>query len=462
MKHLIETIDSSSLPIVEYDRIILNSTTNDVIVGGGVVYEVMPSSYIYNEADHKYYQKLVAYGKPTEIDDIDLNSQWVSDTTDDEYSYFKSGSYEADLPFSQCKVTWTNLSSITFKYMSSSSIDKGGLVVGNLDGEKFTSQSSDDDIYLSTVGTTPGTYNEFTIVCDEGEHHIWFCYIKNDGATDKDSGFIGVPKSVLQTIDVKQGSELPTEYKSGGISAEGGKTYNISFNNVTLPNGSNIVPSYEDFEKTEKTINYEYVNLGLKSGTLWATCNVGASSETEDGVYFQWGETSGISKTLLGKYSNENYDWGSYIHCNGYSDTLRKYNNEGHYGTVDNKTTLESVDDAATQVMGSDWRMPTEDEMEELRGNTINKWVKDFNGSGVNGMKFISKTDTSKYIFIPAAGICDNGDVWNVGIHGRVWSSSLYTNDTTSANGLGFDSDGSGVGAYGGRSQGFSVRGVRN
>ena len=66
MKHLIETTDSSSLPIVEYDRIILNSSTNDVIVGG-VTYEVMPSSYIYNEADHKYYQKLVAYDEPIKI-----------------------------------------------------------------------------------------------------------------------------------------------------------------------------------------------------------------------------------------------------------------------------------------------------------------------------------------------------------------------------------------------------------
>ena len=67
-------------------------------------------------------------------------------------------------------------------------------------------------------------------------------------------------------LDVKQGSELPTEYKYGGISAENNKTYDININNVTVPNGSIVT----DYKNVEKTINYEYVDLGLKSGTLWA------------------------------------------------------------------------------------------------------------------------------------------------------------------------------------------------
>ena len=92
MKHLIETTDLSSLPKVLYDRIILDSTTNSLIVGG-VKYEVMPNSYIYNETDNKYYQKLVAYGDPVETNvTVDLNNEWVSDTEDDEYRYFKSNS----------------------------------------------------------------------------------------------------------------------------------------------------------------------------------------------------------------------------------------------------------------------------------------------------------------------------------------------------------------------------------
>ena len=47
----------------------------------------------------------------------------------------------------------------------------------------------------------------------------------------------------------------------------------------------------------DKGINnngYEYVDLGLPSGTLWAACNVGASKPSDDGQYFQWGDTQGL------------------------------------------------------------------------------------------------------------------------------------------------------------------------
>ena len=122
MKHLIETTNSSGLPKVLYDRLILDSATDKIIVKEGVTYELVPEEYIYNETDNKYYQKLVAYGDTIEINaTVDLNSQWVSDTEDDEYRYFKSNSnVEVDDSYSQCKVTWSNLTSITFKYMSNS------------------------------------------------------------------------------------------------------------------------------------------------------------------------------------------------------------------------------------------------------------------------------------------------------------------------------------------------------
>ena len=462
MKHLIETTDLSSLPKVLYDRIILDSTTNDVIVGGGVTYEVIPDSYIYNEADNKYYQKLVAYGDPVEINDIDLNNEWVSDSEDGNYKYFKSNSnVGVGNSFSQCKVTWSNLTSITFKYMSSSEMDWDYLCVGKLDGEKFTSQPSDggSNVYLSTKGKESGTYYEFTIECDEGEHHIWFCYQKDGGGNNgEDRGFIGVPKSVVQILDVKQGSELPTEYKSGGISAEGGKTYDINFNNVTLPNGS-IVTDYKNVEKTEKSITYEYVDLGLESGTLWAKCNIGASSETDYGVYFQWGDISGISGNLVGKYSDENYSWATDPFNNGSSDYDSTYFNSVK-DTVCPNDILAKEYDAATQIMGDEWRMPTMAEFYELLSGTTNKWIINYNGTGVNGRKFTSKTDTSKYIFIPAAGYCSNGSVNNVGNLGYVWSSSLNISDPNNAWNLKFNSDIYNMRNYG-RYVGQSVRGVR-
>ena len=119
MKHLIVAEDLSSLGITEYDRVILDSITNEIVYMNGVKYEVVPDSYIYNEADNKYYQKLVAYDE--HINTVDLNNEWVSDSEDDEYSYFKSDSnVDIDNSYSQCKVAWSNLTSITFKYMSSS------------------------------------------------------------------------------------------------------------------------------------------------------------------------------------------------------------------------------------------------------------------------------------------------------------------------------------------------------
>ena len=428
----------------------------------------MPNSYIYNKADNKYYQKLVAYGEPIKINTtIDLNNEWISDSDDINYTYFKSNSYETaeGLSYSQCKVTWSNLTSITFKYMSNS--ENGILFVLKLGSEKFTPPTSFDDIYLTTEGKTPGTYNEFTIDCDESEHHIWFGYVKNpESATDEDSGFIGVPKYVSPVIDVKQGSELPTEYKFGGVSVEGGKTYNINFNNVTLPNGNNIVPSYEDFQKVEKTITYEYVDLGLPSGLKWAKCNVGASSETEGGVFFQWGETSGVSGSLVGKYSKENYSWSTYEHCGGTMDTLTKYNINNGMGTVDNITTIESVDDAATQIMGDGWRMPTGNDIGELLTNTTQNQVGNYNGTGVDGYEFTGSNGNS--IFIPTAGYVYDGSVNQVDdlYTGNVWSSSPDNeNDMTSnpygAWALHLGSERSCGMAHPYRCYGLSVRGVR-
>ena len=259
MKHLIITEDVNSLGIAEYDRIILDSITNEIVYMNGVTYEVIPDEYIYNKTDKKYYQKLVAYSEPIETNaTVDLNSEWISDSEDSNYTYFKSNSnVGVGSSYSQCKVTWSGLTSVTFKYMSSSEIGWDYLCVGKLDSEKFTSQPSDgsSNVYLSTKGKTSGTYYEFTIECDEGEHHIWFCYQKDSGGNEgEDRGFIGVPKYASPIIlDIKQGSELPMERGYGGVLAENGKTYGIYGNNVTLPNG-NIVTVYEDVEKIEKTI----------------------------------------------------------------------------------------------------------------------------------------------------------------------------------------------------------------
>ena len=202
---------------------------------------------------------------------------------------------------------------------------------------------------------------------------------------------------------------------------------------------------------TTKTDTPQFVDLGLPSGLKWAKCNVGAEKETDYGYYFQWGETTPYT----------DYTWAAYKYCNGSSTTMTKYNTFPLFGEKpDDKTKLDSEDDAARVHMGGDWRMPTQTEIQELLENTENEWIFDYNGTGVSGRKFTSKADTSKYIFFPAAGGCDQRSVYDVGSYGDVWSSSLNISNPYSAWYLVFNSVNCGMGRFGNRYIGRSVRGV--
>lgn len=80
------------------------------------------------------------------------------------------------------------------------------------------------------------------------------------------------------------------------------------------------------FEEEEDM--HEYVDLGLPSGTLWATCNIGANSPEEKGYYISWGETQ----------PKEEYTWDTYKYCRGSLETMTKYNVASQYGLIDNLT----------------------------------------------------------------------------------------------------------------------------
>ena len=143
---------------------------------------------------------------------------------------------------------------------------------------------------------------------------------------------------------------------------------------------------------------HEYVDLGLPSGTLWATTNVGATNPEDYGDYFAWGETSPKS----------NYDWSTYKWCNGSSTTLTKYCNDsyfGYNGFTDTLTELEIADDAANAIWGNNWRIPSLTQFQELIDNryTTTEWA---TLNGVYGLKIISKMPghEDKFIFLPPAG----------------------------------------------------------
>lgn len=177
-------------------------------------------------------------------------------------------------------------------------------------------------------------------------------------------------------------------------------------------------------ETTDPANGHEYVDLGLPSGTKWATMNVGASSATDYGNYYMYGMGS---KT--------------------YDSTDTPYS-----GTED---PLALSADTAAQEWGGDWHMPTQAQMRELTANTTYKWVTDYNGSGINGGLFTAQNGNS--VFFPAAGYWFNGSLGFVGSNGKYWGSS--PKGSSYACSLGFGNSGKSVNKdY--RNDGFSVRGV--
>lgn len=195
--------------------------------------------------------------------------------------------------------------------------------------------------------------------------------------------------------------------------------------------------------------SHEYVDLGLPSGTKWATMNVGASSGTDYGLYFAWGETAGYTASQVG--TDKQFKWRDYKFGNGSQFT--KYDQDG-------LTNLELVDDAASVNWGGDWHIPTKEQCDELFNTTYvtNAWVTDYNGSGINGCLFTSVSNGNT-MFIPAAGYCEDGGVIGDGNNGYVWASALNSELVQSAWYFNFNSDGASVG-YSIRYNGQSVRGV--
>ena len=145
---------------------------------------------------------------------------------------------------------------------------------------------------------------------------------------------------------------------------------------------------------------HEYVDLGLPSGTLWATCNVGADTPEGFGDYFAWGETEPKSV-----YSLETYKHKDSI---PYSD---------HTGAE----YLRADDDAASANWGGNWRTPTYDEWNELCQNTT------FEITTLNGVKGLCfKGSNSNVLFLPYAGYNVGDDLNDVGISGRYWKSTVW------------------------------------
>jgi len=172
-------------------------------------------------------------------------------------------------------------------------------------------------------------------------------------------------------------------------------SYEEAEQNLVLPNVSLCVQENEVHYNpyVDPYNGHAYVDLGLPSGTKWATMNVGATSETEYGNYYQYGKGA-----------------AQYAATSGQSN---------YAGTED---PLDSSVDTASQVWGGSWHMPTKAQMQELTANTTYQWVTNYKGSGINGGTFTATNGA--VLFIPAAGDWDDGSPYGVGSFGYCWGSS--------------------------------------
>lgn len=256
--------------------------------------------------------------------------------------------------------------------------------------------------------------------------------------------------------------------------------------------------TYYDAGPNEFTLLDNVVDLGLPSGTLWATCNVGATSPEQYGDFFAWGETNGYTSSTEGKtydddvdvegypgYTDRSFDWASYFDTpSGYTSdspsAFTTYNTAG--------AQLQSQHDAATANWGSAWRMPSNDDFGELYGNCYWEWTEAYKGTGPAGFIVYAAKDaadrgkfmyndwkvydvdliettlissyyiTDTHIFLPARGArMDTRLIWIN--NGCYWTNQL-TGTRSEAHSLEFDAGQVCVSYYGSRQLGYFVRPV--
>ena len=213
----------------------------------------------------------------------------------------------------------------------------------------------------------------------------------NDNKTTDGNG-IGSYNSNLSNL-----SDNTTYYVRAYATNEKGTSYGLQKSFTTLEDDS-----YEETISGEEN-GHAYVDLGLPSGLKWATCNVGATSPEAYGEYYAWGEIT--TKT---EYTEENsLTWGL-----GISELQSQ-------GYIDGTGNLTSSHDAATANWGGDWRMPTEEEQQELVDNCTWTWM---THNGVDGCKVTGPNGNS--VFFPAAGTIYDMSFLNAGEVGHYWGST--------------------------------------
>lgn len=228
---------------------------------------------------------------------------------------------------------------------------------------------------------------------------------------------------------------------------------------ITKDGKSTLIP-YENLDKvTVYDGKPEVVDLGLS--VKWASCNIGATSPEENGNYFMWAGTVDDPECKYNKLTCP-YQDPDFADPDNFIDFFLKYCNTTDAGLPDYITTLEPMDDAATVAYGEDWRMPTDEEMNELLEMCDAEKLEEGNNEyGVAGYKFTGPNGNS--IFLPMGGYRYLLDIYSAGSEINYWTASLYTPSCLFANALtlkGYGADKYLAVDFKGRYLGYPVRAV--
>ena len=372
----------------------------------------------------------VTYGK--QMDDISGNAQYDAAAANWGGNWRMPTYTEMYELNSICTWEWTKQNSVRgYKVTGPNGNSIFLPAVGYFNGTTFNSGSCVDSYYWSSTSGSGAGYAG-SLEFDSGRSLMYYSFTRYLGLSVRPvKSRIGIEMPVVTILEVKctdvtavigtyatdGGSEITERGFYWGTNAEPSEADNKVvleneggyINNALIdltPNTTYYVKAYAtnsegtsysevvSFTTLETPIEYECVDLGLPSGLKWATCNIGATTPEEYGNYYAWGEV--VTKET---YTNAN--------SLTYGKEMEDISGNVQY-------------DAATFNWSGDWRIPTNNEMQELIDNCTWTWTTQ---NGVNGYKVASKVN-SNFIFLPAAGYRNGSSFDEAGLYGKYWSSA--------------------------------------
>ncbi len=203
----------------------------------------------------------------------------------------------------------------------------------------------------------------------------------------------------------------------------------VNEDGLQIWDGTLIEDSIRNLNQTISIHDHDAIDLGLPSGTLWASCNIGAASITDQGDFFAWGETESKEE-----FTQENYKF--YLPEDDEHRGYTKYVTDSLATYCDQKTQLEEIDDAAHVLWGAGWHMPSLEQTQELLNHCV------FQAGILHGMRGYRIVGPNKQcIFLPystffgAAEEIYTGEYWTASLHPfqSDWFAAVLLFDTSAA-----------------------------